>query len=223
MKRIVKQNKVLYSGLKTPDGTVLESLYTHDYKEYTDKNGKQYMLDGGNEYVRYNIHGDEILITIYSDDSHETIREWVVRIHQTVGPVRIKDMSDNWLQGVIKWSADRIAEGYYSSLGGYFYEVYCNEEDYRKEHNIIVNETKSYKTGKWVPETYPTEEEFREDAGKEAGKERELYTDERAILALVEYAEENMLRDRGDIIWRAIERIFSSRLGKGEVPSVRYV
>ena len=38
---------ILSNRLKTPDGTILESLHRHDYVTHTDANGKEYMLDGG--------------------------------------------------------------------------------------------------------------------------------------------------------------------------------
>ena len=63
--------------MKTPDGTILESLHRHDYVTYTDANGKEYMLDGGRDYVRCSANGDEEVLTINSDDCHEMIREVV--------------------------------------------------------------------------------------------------------------------------------------------------
>lgn len=44
----------IYKGIKAHDGTILVSHYRHDYKTYTDKEGRFYMIDGGQEdYVRY--------------------------------------------------------------------------------------------------------------------------------------------------------------------------
>lgn len=44
--------KLLANRWKTPDGTILWSKHTHDFILYTDKNGKQYGVDGGNSYCR---------------------------------------------------------------------------------------------------------------------------------------------------------------------------
>ena len=57
---------ILSSRMKTPDGTILESINRHDYVTHTDANGKEYMLDGGCEYVRCSANGDEYLLTIYT-------------------------------------------------------------------------------------------------------------------------------------------------------------
>ena len=65
---------ILNSRMRTPDGTILESRYRHDYVTHLDKNGKEYMLDGGLDYVRSSANGDEWLLTIYTDYPHELIR-----------------------------------------------------------------------------------------------------------------------------------------------------
>ena len=68
---------ILSSRMKTPDGTILESINRHDYVTHTDVNGKEYMLDGGCDYVRCSANGDEEMLTVTSDDSHGLIREVV--------------------------------------------------------------------------------------------------------------------------------------------------
>ena len=68
---------ILSNKMKTPDGTILESLHRHDYVTHTDANGKEYMLDGGRDYVRCSANNDEEMLTVTSDDSHEVIREAV--------------------------------------------------------------------------------------------------------------------------------------------------
>ena len=68
---------ILSNRMKTPDGTILESLHRHDYVTHTDANGKEYMLDGGFDYVRCSANGDEEMLTVTSDDSHGLIREVV--------------------------------------------------------------------------------------------------------------------------------------------------
>jgi len=66
--------EILCSKMRTPDGTILESKNGHDYVTHMDANGKEYMLDGGLEYVRRSAHGDEEVLTLMSDDDHESIR-----------------------------------------------------------------------------------------------------------------------------------------------------
>ena len=65
---------ILSNRMRTPDGTILESRHRHDYVTHLDKNGKEYMLDGGLDYVRSSANGDEWLLTIYTDYPHELIR-----------------------------------------------------------------------------------------------------------------------------------------------------
>ena len=74
---IKEKSKILSSRMRTPDGTMLESFHRHDYVTHTDANGKEYMLDGGCDYVRCSANGDEEMLTVTSDDSHEVIREAV--------------------------------------------------------------------------------------------------------------------------------------------------
>lgn len=47
---MTNERKVLVSRIRTPDGTVLESRYTHDFVQHTDANGELYFLDGGPDY-----------------------------------------------------------------------------------------------------------------------------------------------------------------------------
>ena len=65
---------ILNSRMRTPDGTILESIHRHDYVTHTDANGKEYMLDGGCDYVRCSANGDEEMLTVTSDDSHGVIK-----------------------------------------------------------------------------------------------------------------------------------------------------
>ena len=62
-------NKIICNQIRTPDGTILISHTVHDYKEYKDKNGLVYMVDGGNDYLRRTVHKEAPYeeLTIYED------------------------------------------------------------------------------------------------------------------------------------------------------------
>ena len=72
------EERLIYNAIQTPDGTILESRSRHDYKTYVDANGKEYMIDGGLDYMRRSANGDEKDISIWNFHPHVTIREYVV-------------------------------------------------------------------------------------------------------------------------------------------------
>jgi len=72
------EKKLLVSRIQTPDGTILTSRHRHDYVKYTDKNGLEYMLDGGNDYQRVIVNNEAPHkdVSIYEDDPFEEIRKY---------------------------------------------------------------------------------------------------------------------------------------------------
>ena len=69
----MKEHEIILNRIKTPDGTILTSYFTHDYQSYIDKNGETYIVDGGNEYLRrsVNIEPYEELSVYFSDDERD--------------------------------------------------------------------------------------------------------------------------------------------------------
>jgi hypothetical protein len=92
--------RIILNRIMTPDGTILKSMHRHDYVTYIDKNGLEYMVDGGHDYLRRNVHSTElspmmkvkkfllgligktwkdplayIELTVYDDSPFEVIRE----------------------------------------------------------------------------------------------------------------------------------------------------
>lgn len=132
-----KNGNLLYSSCKTPDGTILVSTHAHDYVTHIDKNGKEYMLDGGRHYQRYNIHDDIVWLNIYDTDPIEVIREKVGRSgygKNGTGTFRralLKDMNNNWVSASID----------YVPKDSIWKEVYQRELEYRKLHNIFIVDT----------------------------------------------------------------------------------
>ena len=69
---------IMYNAIQTPDGTILESHWVHDYKEHLDqKTNRVYMVDGGRSYLRRSAHGDEVDLSLYSDAPHKQLRDVV--------------------------------------------------------------------------------------------------------------------------------------------------
>ena len=71
--------QIIRNALQTPDGTIIESTFRHDFVEYTDKNGKTYMVDGGLDYVRGSAHEDQVSLVEYLNNDHahnRTFMKW---------------------------------------------------------------------------------------------------------------------------------------------------
>jgi len=122
---------ILSNRMKTPDETILESINRHDYVTHTDANGKEYMLDGGCDYVRCSANGDEEMLTVTSDDSHGLIREVVkwgtygIRGNEPLRYVTIAGLNPYHLRAILdtqqKWMRPAL------------YKVMQNEVKYRDE------------------------------------------------------------------------------------------
>ena len=102
--------KLLANRIKTPDGTILESLHRHDYKTYIDKNGLEYMVDGGLEYLRRNVQDSAPAteMSVYNTDPHETIREafkWGTRGidgKQPLTYIALKDLATDHIEAILE-------------------------------------------------------------------------------------------------------------------------
>lgn len=69
-------NHIIHNSIKTPDGTILVSNHVHDYRTHKDKNGLEYMVDGGKEYLRRTLHKEPYEeLSVYSDDPHSEVRK----------------------------------------------------------------------------------------------------------------------------------------------------
>lgn len=96
--------QIVVNQIMTPDGTIIQSRHRHDYVTHLDKNGLEYMVDGGEAYLRRTYHKttygfwdrmwirlfffleqpvkDPLMYTemsLYVGDSHEEIRRYVER------------------------------------------------------------------------------------------------------------------------------------------------
>ena len=66
---------IIRNALRTPDGTIIRSRHRHDYVTHTDANGKEYMVDGGLDYIRRSKNGDEEDMCVTTEDSFEVVRQ----------------------------------------------------------------------------------------------------------------------------------------------------
>ena len=70
-------NLIFRNALKTPDGTIIESFYRHDYVTHEDANGETYMVDGGHNYLKRSSNKipAEDLTTVEIKGDHEYNRQ----------------------------------------------------------------------------------------------------------------------------------------------------
>jgi hypothetical protein len=136
------EKRIILNQIKTPDGTILRSMHRHDYVTYTDKNGLQYMVDGGHDYLRRNVHEDAPYeeLTIYDDDLFEVIRENFHRGGrgkdgtEPLTWVPMNKMSDSWLLACIQYNEER---GLGQSVAN---DLYKKELMYRQENGIFIED-----------------------------------------------------------------------------------
>ena len=104
----IKENvRVIRNALQTPDGTILESRHRHDYVTHIDANGKEYMTDGGLDYVRCSAHDDSTYLTVWSDDPFDEVREaltwgtYGIKGDQPLSYIKLCDMDTAHIQACL--------------------------------------------------------------------------------------------------------------------------
>ena len=126
--------KYLANRIRTPDGTILESMHRHDYVTYIDANGKEYMVDGGLDYLRRNVHDDAPYteLSVLSTDEHSVVREvfkwgtYGIDGKQKLKYVILKDMSWDHIEAILETQ---------TQLREHIRQVFVNELDYRGKNN----------------------------------------------------------------------------------------
>lgn len=99
--------KLIRNAIETPDGTIIQSKHRHDYVTYVDSNGKEYMVDGGLEYLRRSAHEDQIDRSLYDNEPHTIQREiltWGSYGPNGDQPLKINlisEMSNNHIEAVL--------------------------------------------------------------------------------------------------------------------------
>jgi len=126
-----RNSKILVNKIMTPDGTILISTHVHDYKTYTDVvSGEQYMVDGGNEYLRRNVNTIPYKeLSVYTNDEHILIRNefmWGTRGKNGDQPlkyVKLKKLTQDHIEAIIETQYQ---------LPEYIIKVFCDELKFRK-------------------------------------------------------------------------------------------
>lgn len=101
--------QIISNKIRTPDGTILESFHRHDYKTYVDKNGLEYMVDGGCDYLRRNVHDSAPYeeLSVYADCNFETFRQemkWGTRGKDGKQPltyISLKSLAVDHIQAIL--------------------------------------------------------------------------------------------------------------------------
>ena len=128
----MKTKRLIYSAMRTPDGTLLESRHRHDYVTHIDANGEEYMLDGGKDYIRCSINKEEPeFISIYDDEDHAIIREYFT--WGTYGKdgteelryITIAEMTDGHVQAIVDTQ---------THLSEHIMKLFIDELEFRNEH-----------------------------------------------------------------------------------------
>lgn len=130
------ERQLIYSAIRTPDGTILESRHVHDYVTHLDKNGETYMLDGGVDYIRRsgNIEEAEDL-SLYSDAPFEQLREVITRGSrgkdgsQPLTYIKLKDIDNEYLDALIDYEEELRPNNRYLTF-------YKQEKEFRDAKTI---------------------------------------------------------------------------------------
>jgi len=135
-----KRPQILKNAIRTPDGTIICSRHRHDYVTYEDtSNGLEYMVDGGLDYLRRNVHkGDPYEeMTVTDEAPFEVQREafaWGSYGKNQDKPlhwIELRNMTDDHIKAILTLE-----------LGAKFVrDLMKNEQKYRKKNGIVIEDT----------------------------------------------------------------------------------
>jgi hypothetical protein len=138
----MKDTQLVLNRIQTPDGTILTSYHRHDYKTHLDKNGHEYMIDGGLEYHRSNVVSEapHENLCVYSDADFTLIRQVYCRGGrgkdglQPLTYVPLANMSNDWLLNCIEYNNDRGNSNCFAN------KMYKAELSYRVIEGIYIKD-----------------------------------------------------------------------------------
>ena len=144
----MEEKKLIASMIQTPDGTILRSLHRHDYVLYHDiVSDEDYFIDGGTDYQRMSINKVPAKdLSVYDDAPFEEIRKYLLRGTFTDDGefskriyVPLYKLSDDHIESIIVYNNVLFgSDGL--DMQNKVNKYYLMEQEYRKEHNIIVAE-----------------------------------------------------------------------------------
>ena len=115
-------------------GDTITSCYDH---HYVICSCRRCAVDGGNSYLRFLMNGPSEALTLWSDNSHDIIRHFVIRYgygkpglydYGIFRKTILSSMSDSHLKALIV----------YCKPENKYLPIYMAEQKYRKEHNIKI-------------------------------------------------------------------------------------
>ena len=129
---------IVYNAIRTPDGTVIESKNRHDYVTHLDTvTNREYMVDGGWDYLRRSAFNDAVDLSLYDDDDFELVRQHIKRFNNfTNSYTCLAEMSDQWLDNVI----DLVLNHLNSYSIDWYMILLIKEKQYRVENEISIQE-----------------------------------------------------------------------------------
>lgn len=126
----MRGRELLYNAIRCPDGTIIESRYTHNFVEYTQEDGRRYFVDGGLDYQRVGYSDkDYENLCVYSDDPHSKIRKvfsWGSlgkSGNESIRYIKLKDLEDGYLEALVAYTLN-----YHKKI----HQVFINELEFRK-------------------------------------------------------------------------------------------
>jgi len=113
-------------------------MHRHDYRVYMDRNGLEYMVDGGLDYLRRHVHDDAPYeeCSVYVDDPHNDVREafkWGTRGkdgRQPLHYIALKNLTTDHIAAILD-TQEHISDG--------IRRVFENELEYRMLKNENTN------------------------------------------------------------------------------------
>lgn len=138
----MENKRIILNRIQTPDGTILISYHRHDFREYKDKNGEYYMVDGGTDYLRRSAGHQQPYkeMSLYEDAPYEEIRKHYCRGGrgkdgtEPLKWVPLKEMSDEWLHACVDYNKKLGLRKSFAS------KMYLTELMYRRKNKIKIND-----------------------------------------------------------------------------------